>query len=217
MDDVLRYGSLPVPNHLRSATWREKRDFGTGKGYVYPHDYVGADVDQQYLPDRLRPASATTSLQITATRRSSASGWTARRRAREASSRGRRSGARPDGSPEVGCNEGRRQRHGASARSKKRSTAARQKREASGLDAPGLVERQRDHAHHDEHQPQDEQRPEQQRRDEQDAAHVLGDIDVFGRGLGREQAARLGARPVASARVWATVRAPRRLPPAALR
>jgi putative ATPase len=53
MDDVLRYGSLPVPNHLRSATWREKRDFGTGKGYVYPHDFVGADVDQQYLPDRL--------------------------------------------------------------------------------------------------------------------------------------------------------------------
>jgi putative ATPase len=53
MDDVLRHGSLPVPNHLRSATWREKRDFGTGKGYVYPHDYMGADVEQQYLPDQL--------------------------------------------------------------------------------------------------------------------------------------------------------------------
>jgi putative ATPase len=53
MDDVLRHGSLPVPNHLRSATWREKRDFGTGKGYAYPHDYMGADVEQQYLPDRL--------------------------------------------------------------------------------------------------------------------------------------------------------------------
>jgi putative ATPase len=56
MDDVLRYGSLPVPNHLRSATWREKRDFGTGKGYIYPHDYEGADVDQRYLPDRLGDA-----------------------------------------------------------------------------------------------------------------------------------------------------------------
>ena len=53
MEDVLRHGSLPVPNHLRSATWREKRDFGHGKGYVYPHDYVGADVEQQYLPDAL--------------------------------------------------------------------------------------------------------------------------------------------------------------------
>ena len=53
MDDVLRHGSLPVPNHLRSATWREKRDFGHGRGYIYPHDYEGADVDQQYLPDLL--------------------------------------------------------------------------------------------------------------------------------------------------------------------
>jgi replication-associated recombination protein RarA len=53
MDDVLRYGSLPVPNHLRSATWREKRDFGTGKGYIYSQDFEGADVEQQYLPDEL--------------------------------------------------------------------------------------------------------------------------------------------------------------------
>ncbi len=53
MDDVLQHGSLPVPNHLRSATWREKRDFGHGRGYVFPHDYPGADVEQQYLPDRL--------------------------------------------------------------------------------------------------------------------------------------------------------------------
>ena len=53
MDDVLSRGSLPVPSHLRSATWREKRDFGTGKGYIYPHDYEGADAEQQYLPDEL--------------------------------------------------------------------------------------------------------------------------------------------------------------------
>jgi putative ATPase len=53
MDDVQRHGSLPVPNHLRSATWREKQEFGTGAGYVYPHDFEGADVLQQYLPDRL--------------------------------------------------------------------------------------------------------------------------------------------------------------------
>jgi putative ATPase len=53
MDDVLKHGSLPVPSHLRSATWRERRDFGHGMGYVYPHDYMGADVEQQYLPDEL--------------------------------------------------------------------------------------------------------------------------------------------------------------------
>jgi putative ATPase len=53
MDDVLRHGSLPVPSHLRTATWRERRDFGHGMGYVYPHDYVDSDVEQQYLPDEL--------------------------------------------------------------------------------------------------------------------------------------------------------------------
>ena len=35
---------------------------------------------------------------------------------------------------------------------------------------------------------------EQRAGDEQDAAHVLGDVDVFGRGLDGEQAARLGTR-----------------------
>jgi putative ATPase len=51
--DVEQHGSLPVPSHLRSATWREKRDFGHGKGYLNPHDYPTADVEQQYLPDRV--------------------------------------------------------------------------------------------------------------------------------------------------------------------
>ena len=59
MDDVLRHGSLPVPNHLRSATWREKKDFGHGRGYVYPQDYEGADVEQQYLPDLLAGQGST--------------------------------------------------------------------------------------------------------------------------------------------------------------
>ena len=27
---------------------------GIGVGYEYPHDYEGADVEQQYLPDLLR-------------------------------------------------------------------------------------------------------------------------------------------------------------------
>jgi putative ATPase len=53
MSDVQEHGSLPVPMHLRSGTWREKRDHGIGVGYRYPHDYAGADVDQQYLPEKL--------------------------------------------------------------------------------------------------------------------------------------------------------------------
>ncbi|CAN5624573.1 hypothetical protein BH23CHL6_BH23CHL6_01600 [soil metagenome] len=56
MDDVQRHGSLPVPNHLRSGTWREKRDHGTGVGYRNPHGFEGHDVEQQYLPDLLADA-----------------------------------------------------------------------------------------------------------------------------------------------------------------
>jgi putative ATPase len=53
MSDVQEHGSLPVPMHLRSGTWRERRDHGIGVGYRYPHDYPDADVDQQYLPEKL--------------------------------------------------------------------------------------------------------------------------------------------------------------------
>ena len=53
VEDVEQLGSLPVPKHLRSGTWRERRDHGIGVGYLYPHDYPAADVEQQYLPDKL--------------------------------------------------------------------------------------------------------------------------------------------------------------------
>ncbi|MHB8673677.1 MAG: replication-associated recombination protein A [Candidatus Limnocylindrales bacterium] len=53
MDDVLRHGSQPVPPHLRAATDRQRRETGDAAGYRYPHDYEGADVEQQYLPDAL--------------------------------------------------------------------------------------------------------------------------------------------------------------------
>ncbi len=51
--DVTGRGSLPVPTHLRNAPYRAMRQFGIGVGYHYPHDYPGADVEQQYLPDEL--------------------------------------------------------------------------------------------------------------------------------------------------------------------
>src|SRR5215203_577905 len=49
--DVESRGSLPVPMHLRSAGDRRMKQHGIGVGYRYPHDFEGADVDQQYLPD----------------------------------------------------------------------------------------------------------------------------------------------------------------------
>jgi putative ATPase len=54
MADVLERGSLPVPKHLRNAAHAGMKQFGIGVGYRYPHDFEGADVDQQYLPDELR-------------------------------------------------------------------------------------------------------------------------------------------------------------------
>jgi putative ATPase len=51
--DVLRLGSLPVPNHLRSAGDRRMKAHGIGVGYLFPHDFEGDDVRQQYLPDEL--------------------------------------------------------------------------------------------------------------------------------------------------------------------
>jgi putative ATPase len=51
--DVLKLGSLPVPNHLRSAGDRRMKAHGIGVGYEFPHDFEGDDVEQQYLPDEL--------------------------------------------------------------------------------------------------------------------------------------------------------------------
>ncbi len=51
--DVLAKGSLPVPNHVRSAGDRRMKTHGIGVGYRYPHDFEGDDVDQHYLPDEL--------------------------------------------------------------------------------------------------------------------------------------------------------------------
>jgi putative ATPase len=52
--DVTERGSLPVPLHLRTAANPRLKHHGIGVGYRYPHDFEGADVDQQYLPDALR-------------------------------------------------------------------------------------------------------------------------------------------------------------------
>ena len=51
--EVRQHGSLPVPKHLQNAAHRRMRHHGIGVGYKLPHDYEGADVDQQYLPDEL--------------------------------------------------------------------------------------------------------------------------------------------------------------------
>ena len=51
--DVEAQGALPVPLHLRNAAHRGMKQHGIGVGYRYSHDYEGADVEQQYLPDAI--------------------------------------------------------------------------------------------------------------------------------------------------------------------
>ena len=52
--EIQEQGRLPVPLHLRPSSHRRlAREQGYGKGYLYPHDYADADVDQEYLPDDL--------------------------------------------------------------------------------------------------------------------------------------------------------------------
>ncbi|HYI65937.1 MAG TPA: replication-associated recombination protein A [Candidatus Limnocylindrales bacterium] len=52
--EIEEHGRLPVPLHLRPSSHRRlAREQGYGKGYLYPHDYDDADVEQQYLPDDL--------------------------------------------------------------------------------------------------------------------------------------------------------------------
>ncbi len=52
-EDVRATGSLPVPLHLRNAPTPLMKGLGYGGGYRYPHDYEGAEVEQEYLPERL--------------------------------------------------------------------------------------------------------------------------------------------------------------------
>ena len=46
-------GALPVPLHLRNAATNLMRRLGYGEGYRYAHDFPGAKVEQQHLPDGL--------------------------------------------------------------------------------------------------------------------------------------------------------------------
>lgn len=47
-------GPLPVPLHIRNAPTKLMESLGYGKGYLYPHNYKDAWVNQEYLPNRLK-------------------------------------------------------------------------------------------------------------------------------------------------------------------
>ena len=46
-------GNQPVPLHLRNAPTKLMKEMGYGHNYLYPHNYPGNFVRQQYMPDTL--------------------------------------------------------------------------------------------------------------------------------------------------------------------
>jgi len=54
IEDVKKFGSLPVPMHIRNAPTKLMKELGYGKNYKYAHDYEDHIVDQQHLPDKLK-------------------------------------------------------------------------------------------------------------------------------------------------------------------
>jgi putative ATPase len=51
---VRQTGNQPVPLPLRNAPTKLMEQLGYHDGYMYPHDYPGNFVEQQYLPDGLK-------------------------------------------------------------------------------------------------------------------------------------------------------------------
>jgi putative ATPase len=50
---VRDHGALPVPKQLRPGSNAAGRAIGHGEGYKYPHDFEGAYVAEDYLPEQL--------------------------------------------------------------------------------------------------------------------------------------------------------------------
>ncbi len=55
--DAREHGSLSVPMHLRNAPTSLMKKLGYSGGYKYPHNYEGAVVDQECLPEELSERS----------------------------------------------------------------------------------------------------------------------------------------------------------------
>ena len=53
VSEVKKSGNLPVPLHLRNAPTELMAELGYAEGYLYPHDFPGHFVEQQYMPDEL--------------------------------------------------------------------------------------------------------------------------------------------------------------------
>ncbi len=57
--DVQEEGTVPVPRHLKDASYPGSKRLGSGGGYLYPHDYEGGIVEQFYGVEQGRYYSPT--------------------------------------------------------------------------------------------------------------------------------------------------------------
>lgn len=53
LEFVRQTGNQPVPLHIRNAPTKLMSEMGYGHNYLYPHNYPGNFVKQQYMPDTL--------------------------------------------------------------------------------------------------------------------------------------------------------------------
>ena len=53
-EEIEDSGPLPVPLHIRNAPTDLMKRLGYSRGYLYPHNYPGAWVEQEYLPEKIR-------------------------------------------------------------------------------------------------------------------------------------------------------------------
>ena len=53
LEDVQNKDTGEVPMHIRNAPIEKMRELGYNEGYLYPHDFPGHYVEQQYLPDKM--------------------------------------------------------------------------------------------------------------------------------------------------------------------
>ena len=53
LEDVANSDTGEIPMHIRNAPIEKMRELGYNEGYLYPHDYQGHWVEQQYLQDKM--------------------------------------------------------------------------------------------------------------------------------------------------------------------
>ena len=53
LEDVKNKDTAEIPMHIRKAPIDKMRELGYNEGYLYPHNFPGHYVEQQYLPDKM--------------------------------------------------------------------------------------------------------------------------------------------------------------------